>query len=176
MRAVTVGDRLRPKELTQLCSAMAMLEGRCANEAVRNIDDAGPALLESLQAGDGIRGRGRQHRRVLPRQPRHSRDGVRIHTACVGFRRCAAPGGCWRPDAPRRTPCPDGLLPQTRCGPRASRWNSICRFRARRWPPMSPRAAIATYPPRCRPPVPSDPHAGVRSCVLRCAADVARAA
>ena len=42
--------RLTLEDLNQLFPVMAMLEGRCAHEAVRNIDDAGLALLESLHA------------------------------------------------------------------------------------------------------------------------------
>ena len=42
--------RLTLEDLNQLFPVMAMLEGRCAHEAVRHIDDAGLALLESLHA------------------------------------------------------------------------------------------------------------------------------
>lgn len=42
--------RLTLEDLNQLFPVMAMLEGRCAYEAVRRIDDAGVATLEQLHA------------------------------------------------------------------------------------------------------------------------------
>ncbi|WP_329889371.1 GntR family transcriptional regulator [Stenotrophomonas sepilia] len=42
--------RLTLEDLNQLFPVMAMLEGRCAHEAVRHIDDAGVQQLEALHA------------------------------------------------------------------------------------------------------------------------------
>ncbi len=42
--------RLTLEDLNQLFPVMAMLEGRCAHEAVKNIDDAGVQQLEALHA------------------------------------------------------------------------------------------------------------------------------
>ena len=42
--------RLTLEDLNQLFPVMAMLEGRCAHEAVKNIDDAGVQQLEDLHA------------------------------------------------------------------------------------------------------------------------------
>ncbi|MGE8259867.1 MAG: GntR family transcriptional regulator, partial [Stenotrophomonas sp.] len=42
--------RLTLEDLNQLFPVMAMLEGRCAHEAVRHIDDAGVQQLEDLHA------------------------------------------------------------------------------------------------------------------------------